>query len=231
MSQVTDMLQQADFFAGLPPTALDHLALAAHRRHAQASELIFRQGETAATFFLVLSGRLRLVQHTAEGKDVTMATFTPGDLIGLVVAVLGELYPGSAEVVETAELLAIPGGLMWDLMNKDAALAVRVLRLVAKRLHEAHDRIRELSTERVQQRIARCLMRLVQKVGIKEGSQTIRLDIRLSRQDIAQMTGTTLETVSRVVTAWERANIIDAGREYIAILDPHALVKIAEDLP
>src|SRR5262249_53597274 len=143
----------------------------------------------------------------------------------------GEPYPGSAEVLEAGELLAIPGELMWDLMNKDGVLAVKILRMVAKRFHEAQDMIRELSTERVQQRIARALLRLVQKVGVKEGADAIRLDIRLSRQDLAQMTGTTLETVSRVVTAWERESIIDAGREYIAILNPHALVKIAEDLP
>lgn len=160
-----------------------------------------------------------------------MVTFVPGDIIGLVVAVTGQPYPGSAEVIEDAELIALPGDSMWQLMNETAPLAVRVLKLVAARLHESQNRIRELSVERVQQRIARSLLRLAQQLGVKEADGAIRLDMRLSRQDIAQMNGTTLETVSRTLTAWERDSIVDAGREQVVILKPHALVLIAEDLP
>ncbi len=226
-----EALRNAEIFAGLPMPALDRLANVAHPRSARQGELLFHQGEEAHTFFVVVSGRLRLVQHTAEGKDVTMATFVPGDVIGLVVGLNGAPYPGSAETLEDVEVLALPGELMWQLMNENAALAVRVLRMVASRLYEAQDRIRELSAERVQQRIARSLLRLARKVGVKGDGDTIRLDLRLSRQDLAQMNGTTLETVSRTLTAWEREGIIEAGREQIVILKPHQLVAIAEDLP
>jgi CRP/FNR family transcriptional regulator, nitrogen oxide reductase regulator len=105
------------------------------------------------------------------------------------------------------------------------------LRMTAARLHEAHNRIRELSTERVQQRIARSLLRLVEKVGVKEEGGAIRIDMRLSRQDLAQMNGATLETVSRTLTAWEQKGIVQSGREHITLLKPHQLVTIAEDLP
>lgn len=229
-----EVLLKTDIFADLPTPALDQLTSTAHTRPARQSQIIFHQGDEAHLFFLVLSGRFRLVQHTADGKDVTMATFAPGDVIGLVVALTGEPYPGSGQALEDSEVLVLPGDTMWQLMNENAALAVKVLRLVAGHLHEAHDRIRELSAERVQQRIARCLLRLAQKVGVKEGGangDSLRLDMRLSRQDVAQMNGTTLETVSRTLTAWERDGIVQAGREQITILKPHALVVIAEDLP
>lgn len=231
LSTTKDLLQRAPIFADLLPDALDELAAAGHRRTATQGDLIFRQDEMAEFFFLVLSGRLRLVQHTLDGKDVTMATFVPGDMIGLVVSVTGQTYPGSAEALEAVEVLALSGQSMWRLMNEHAALAVRVLQIVAARLHESQNRIRELSVERVQQRIARSLLRLAQQLGVKEGNGAIRLDVRLSRQDIAQMNGTTLETVSRTLTAWGRDSIIDAKREQVVILKPHALVLIAEDMP
>jgi CRP-like cAMP-binding protein len=231
LADTRDALNKAEIFAGLPPSMLDRLVDVARPRSAQQGSLLFHQGEEAHTFYVLVSGRLRLVQHTADGKDVTMANFVPGDLIGLVVALNHEPYPGSAEALEAVEVLALPGDLMWQLMNENAQLSVRVLRMVASRLYEAHNRIRELSAERVQQRIARSLLRLARKVGVKGEGDTIRLDLRLSRQDLAQLNGTTLETVSRTLTAWEREGIIEAGREHIVILKPHQLVVIAEDLP
>jgi CRP/FNR family transcriptional regulator, nitrogen oxide reductase regulator len=225
-----DALSQNSLFAGLPADALRPLIDGGHVRKVAMNDLIFRQGEPANTFYMVLAGKVRLVQHTADGKDVTMSTFSAGDVVGLVVAVTGEAYPGSAEALDSVEVVALDGAIMWRLMNDHATLAVRVLRLTAARLHEAHDRIRELSAERVQQRIARSLLRLAQKVGVKESNGAIRLNIRMSRQDIAQMNGTTLETVSRTLTAWERDGIIDAGREHISILKAHTLVAIAEDI-
>jgi CRP-like cAMP-binding protein len=224
-------LQQTEIFADLPAAILDQLADAARRHTANTADLIFRQGESATTFYLLLAGRVRLVQHSLEGKDVTMSTFVPGDVIGIGATLSGETYPGSAEALEPVELLGLPGSIMWQVMNECAPLAVHVLRFVVARLHEAHDHIRELSAERVQQRIARSLVRLARKVGLKQADGSICLDLRLSRQDLAQMNGATLETVSRILSAWEREGIVDSRREQIIILKPHALVVIAEDLP
>ncbi len=231
MTDMREALQRSGVFHDLPPSSLDRLVEVSHCRSIPQDTLAFHQGDDAHTFFVVISGRLRLVQHTAEGKDVTMATFGPGDAIALIVSVIGAPYPGSGEALEDSQLLAMPGDVMWQLMNEDAKLAVHVLRMVAAHLHEAHNRIRELSVERVHQRIARSLVRLANKVGVKEEGGVIRLDMRLSRQDLAQLNGTTLETVSRILTGWEDQGIIRAGRESIAIVEPHTLVVIAEDLP
>lgn len=218
-------------FGELPPNDLDQLAASARRHTARQGELLFHQGSVADAFVFILSGRLRLVQHSMDGKDVTLSTFVPGDVVGLVVALLGDTYPGSAETLENVEVLIIPGTIVWQLMNDHGAFSIRVVRILSTRLQEAQNRIRELSTERVQQRIARSLLRLAQKVGVKEEKGSIRLDMRLSRQDLAQLNGTTLETVSRTLTTWEADGIVEAGREQIVILRPHTLVTIAEDLP
>jgi CRP/FNR family transcriptional regulator, nitrogen oxide reductase regulator len=225
------ILRQTSLFASLPPDLLSRLAAVSRSQTVSKADFVFRQGEPASTFYILHTGQMRLVQHSAEGKDVTLATFGTGDVIGLVVAIIRQPYPGSAEAIDASELIALPGDLMWEIMNDHAPLAVSVLRLVAARLHEAQDRIRELSVEKVHQRVARSLLRLARQVGVKQPDGSIHLDVRLSRQDLAQMNGTTLETISRTLTTWERDGLIDAAREHITILRPHQLVVIAEDLP
>jgi CRP-like cAMP-binding protein len=227
-----DTLRHSKFFESLADNMLETLAASAFSRHCLAGEFLFLQDDVASHFYVVLNGRFRLIQHSTIGKDVTMAIFVPGDLIGIVVALSGSPYPGSVETVEDGDVIGIPGEAIWNILQFDAALAVRVLRMVAERLHIAHNRIRELSVERVNQRIARSLLRLAGQLGVKEPDGSIRLDVNLSRQDLAQMNGTTLESVSRALTAFEREGIIRADRKQeVVILKPHQLVIIAEDLP
>jgi CRP-like cAMP-binding protein len=104
------------------------------------------------------------------------------------------------------------------------------MRLLSERLREVQERFRELATERVAQRIARALLRLVRQAGrrVKNG---VLIDMPLSRQDLAEMTGTTLYTVSRTLSEWESRGILESGREKVLVKRPHALVAIAEDLP
>ncbi len=230
MVEIRDVMRKSELFADLPVSMLDRVAEAAHYRVFERGELAFYQGDVAHSWLVVGSGRMRLVQHTVDGKEVTVAIFVPGDPVGIVVAIMGEEYPGSAEALETSEIIILPGELLWQLIHEHAALGVRILKIVSARLHDAYNQIRELSAERVQRRIARSMLRLADKVGIKESGGVIRLDIPLSRQDLAQMNGTTLETVSRTLAAWERSGIVSAGREHVTILKQDDLVTIAEDL-
>jgi CRP-like cAMP-binding protein len=231
LTRIRDVLPTCKLFADLPPAALNKLAAAMRWHHAERGDLLFHQGDDAHLAYVVVTGRLRLVQHSADGKDVTMANFVPGDVIALVMILIGEPYPGTAEALDTSDLLTLSGPPTWELLNAHASFGANVVRLLAERLYEAHNRIRELSAERVQQRMARSLLRLVEKVGVADKNGSVRLDIRLSRQDLAQMNGTTLETVSRTLSVWESDGIIEALREQIIILKPHALVRIADDLP
>ncbi len=231
MSVLREILPAIPLFADLPAPLLDRLADSMRIQTVERNQALFHQGDPAALAYIVRSGRLRLVQHSADGRDVTMANFVPGDVIGLVMILTGEPYPGTAEALEDSELLTIASAPMWELLTAHAPLGMRIVKLLAERLYEAHNRIRELSAERVQQRVARSLLRLVEKVGVLEAKDRIRLDIRLSRQDLAQMNGTTLETISRTLTVWENEQIIESHREQIIILKPHALVRIADDLP
>jgi CRP-like cAMP-binding protein len=101
---------------------------------------------------------------------------------------------------------------------------------MAQRLQEFQGQIRTLSTERVERRLARVLLRLVCQVGrkIEDG---VLIDLSVTRQDLAEMSGTTLYTVSRILSQWERQGLVDSGRERVVIRNPHGLVMVAEDVP
>jgi CRP-like cAMP-binding protein len=118
---------------------------------------------------------------------------------------------------------------MLELMRRFPDVAINAARVLADRFHELQRQHRELMTERVERRIARALLRLIQGAG-RRGDAGVEIDFPLSRQDLAQMTGTTLFTVSRTLSAWEQAGIITAGRRRVVVLQPHRLVRIAEDL-
>ena len=192
--------------------------------------MLLLRGEKAEAFYVLIEGRARLSQLTAEGHQVIIHFMGPGDGMGIIVALSNTTYPLSAEVV--SDVVA----LKWDyessirLMERYPHISLNGLRLIAGRFRELQDRYRELATERVEQRVARALMRLARQVG-KRTEEGVLIDLPLSRQDLGEMTGTTLYTVSRVMSRWEQYGLVVTGRERIVIRNPHGLVIIAEDLP
>jgi len=201
----------------------------ARLRELPRNQILFSQGDKSSAVYAVISGSLRLVQHTLDGQDVTLSVFAPGELIGLGVAVSGEDYPGACEASDDSEVLVIPLTTFRTLLSQHAPLSFKLLSVLVNRLHDAHERIRELSSERVERRIARAILRLANKVGIKTDTG-IKIDMPLSRQDLAEMCGTTLHTASRILSEWQRAGLVDLGREQVTVTRPHDLVLIAEEL-
>jgi CRP-like cAMP-binding protein len=118
---------------------------------------------------------------------------------------------------------------MNRLMEQCPRIAINAIQILAERIREFQDRIRELATERVERRIARALLRLARQSG-KKVSEGVLIDLPLTRQDLAEMSGTTLYTVSRTLSQWESQGLVYASREKVIIRYPHGLVMIAEDL-
>jgi CRP-like cAMP-binding protein len=193
-------------------------------------EFFFHQGEPANNFYVIVEGRVRLSQLNPEGHQVIIHFMGPGDGMGIIVALSNTTYPLSAEVVTDCVALSWDYDATISLMKQYPRLALNGLRLVAGRFHELQNRYRELSTERVERRVARAVLRLAQQSG-RRTEKGVLLDLPISRQDLGEMTGTTLYTVSRILSSWEQLGLIETGRERIIILSPHDLVIIAEDLP
>jgi CRP-like cAMP-binding protein len=217
-------------FQGLAPDDVASIAGAAQRRRVARGARLFHQGHPASALHVLTAGRAKLVQTTAEGHQVLVRIVGPGDMLG-GVALLGDaVYPATAQALEASEAIAWSGDTLTRLMHRFPALAVNALRVLAVRVQELQERYRELATERVEQRVARAVLRLARQVGRKEDGGGVRIDVPLSRQDLAELTGTTVYTVSRIVSGWQDEGFVDAGRTRLVIRQGHRLVAIAEDL-
>ncbi len=224
-----ELLGRVALFSSLDRGALQHVASAAHLRQVGAGSTFFREGDQATSFFVVQAGSIKLTQLTPEGHQVVLRLIGPGDAFGGIAVFAATTYPVTAEAVTDVSAFEWPGDVMGALMERYPRLAIGALRFVAARLHELQVQYRQLATERVERRIARALVRLTQQAG-RRTDGGILIDLPLSREDIAQMTGTTLYTVSRVLSRWEADGILDTGRQRIVVVKAHALMSVADDL-
>ncbi|MCZ7571099.1 MAG: Crp/Fnr family transcriptional regulator [Ardenticatenaceae bacterium] len=223
-------LRAIGLFQALDSPDLTAVALAAQYRQVERGAAFFLQGDPATVCYVLTQGRVRLVQVTPEGQQVILRFIGAGEGFGVVAALSNTVYPAAAEAVDDCLALAWDGETLATLMERYPRLAINGMRLLAERVREFQDRLRELVTERVARRVARTLLRLVRQGGRKvEGG--VLIDLPLSRQDLAEMTGTTLYTVSRILSQWEQQGFIETGRKRVLIRSPHGLVAIAEDLP
>lgn len=221
------VLNAVPVFRGLDAAARDAALAVARPRRLPKGTAVFQQGDPAESFFVLLDGRLKVSQTTPSGQQVVLRYLGPGDFFGCVaVAGQGE-YPGTAMAVTDSVVLAWDAAASKQLMQRFPAFAMNALGTMGKRVQEAHGRIAEMSSEQVEQRVARAVLRLAQQAGQRvEGG--VRIEFPISRQDIAAMTGTTLHTVSRILSRWEDEGLIDSGRQRITIRNPHGLVAVAE---
>jgi CRP/FNR family transcriptional regulator, nitrogen oxide reductase regulator len=228
--QDLSILDATSLFAGLKPDELKLVAQAARIRRVDNEGFFFMEQDPATRLYILTEGRIRLVQVTPAGQQVIMRYISPIEPFGVIAMLSETTYPVSAQAVDDSTALYWDRTSLKNLMEKIPGVAINALSTMADRVREFQDRIRELTTERVERRIARAILRLAQQTGRKV-EQGVLVDLPITRQDIAEITGTTIYTVSRTMSQWESQGIIDSGREKIIIRRPHQLVVIAEDLP
>ena len=222
-------LSNVNFFDALDNIALERVIAQSSTRNLKKDEYLFYQGDNAKNFYLVLNGRVKLTQLDKEGDQVIHHYPGPGDPFG-IVAVLREIdLPVTAQAVEDTQLLFWDQQTLRNLMEEYPQISFNAIRILSKFIVDFQNRIQQLSTERVERRIARALLRVSEQAG-KKVESGIKIDIRLTRKDISEMCGTTLFTVSRVLKKWEKEQIVDCSSEFLIITNPHQLVKIAEDI-
>lgn len=196
----------------------------------QPGGFFFQQGEDSTMLYVILAGRVKLSQVTSEGHQVIVDYFGAGEGLGIIMA-LNELpYPLSAEAIEPCVSIGWSREVMLGLMKDNAQLAINGMNMVGRRFTQMQNRFQELATQRVEQRLARALMRLVRQFG-RRAEEGVLIDISLSREDLAQMTGTNLYNVSRILSKWESDGLIATGRKQVTLLKAHELVVLAEDIP
>lgn len=222
------VLERSAFFKGLDSQALGRAARAARERIVKKDETLFEQGDPAERHYMVAWGRIRLDQTTPDGKNVVLRFMGPGDLIGSVAVFRNVPYPATPTAVEETRVLAWGVERMTELMRDFPALAARAMTMMGGRIAELQERLQQVSTQQVERRIAAAILRIVAQSGRKTEAG-VEIPFAISRQDLAEMTGTTLHTVSRTLSAWISEGIIEGKRSSrLVIRQPHRLVEIAE---
>ncbi|WP_027132697.1 Crp/Fnr family transcriptional regulator [Geminicoccus roseus] len=224
------LIRDLPIFRSMAEDDLDAVLAAAALRRLPQNSPAFVQGAPATEFFALLHGRLKVVQTTPDGQQVIVRHVNPGDIFGIARAMRRTDYPATALAIIDSLALAWPSSQWESFLGHSPALAANALAMVGQRLQDAHARIRELSTEEVERRVAHALLRLARQAG-RATEAGLLIDFPITRQDIAEMTGTTLHTVSRVMSAWEAQGLVASDRKRITVRDSRKLLALAEQLP
>ena len=223
------LLQSVSLFEELDEEALEAIHEAAQSRPLKPGSVLFRQDDPARALYVLRTGRLRVAELTPEGHEVLLRFIEPGHAVGLMAALEGTAYPATVGAAEESRVLSWGRDAIERLMEHHPRLARNAMRLMVGRIRELQQRVVELATERVEQRVARTILRLVRQAG-RRTDEGVLLDMALSRQDLAALTGTTLFTVSRVLNRWQELGVVAIGRQRIVLRRPHDLVALAESL-
>jgi len=214
-------------FAGLGASDLDAILRDARSVRYPRDSSVFDQGADANAFFVLLHGHLRVEKTTPQGQQIVVRYVSAGELFGVAQAMGLKHYPATAIAVVDSIALSWPSKMWSQLISQFPALAAGALQTVGGRLQDTQARVVEMSSEQVEQRVAHALLRLAKQAGRKV-EHGIEIDFPISRQDVAEMTGTTLHTVSRILSAWEQRGLVEGGRQRIVLRDPHQLFGLAE---
>lgn len=216
-------------FQGIAPAELDGVLHKARSLRIAKDQPVFEQEGDAHSFFLLLDGHVRVVKTTPDGQQVIVRYISSGELMGIAHALGRTTYPASAVAAVDCVVLAWAGSLWPEMAASFPNFGTGTYKTVGARLQETQARVVELATEQVEQRVAHALLRLVKQTG-RTTEEGILIDFPISRQDIAEMTGTTLHTVSRLLTAWEAKGLVKSGRQKVTVVEPHRLFVLAEGL-
>ncbi len=222
-----DIFPRSELFADIEEGKLPDVHSYGRQCAYEPGVALFREGDPADKSFFVLKGRIKLTKLHPEGRETIVRYINPGEMTAAVSVFRERNYPVTAEAIETSEVIAFDRETMLEVMRAYPQVAINLLGIVVERLENVQSRYLEMQVERVEQRIARSLLRIMKQSGRKT-DEGILIDFRLSRKDLADYTGTTLYTVSRILSSWEQRGWIATGRERIIVSDPHSLVAFAE---
>jgi CRP/FNR family transcriptional regulator, nitrogen oxide reductase regulator len=226
---ITDALCQCALTQNLTAEARTAVVAAAHPRRVTAGEYFFHQGEESRMMYVLLQGQVKLTQVTEAGAQVIVGYYGPGEGLGIIVSLARMAYPLSAEATEDCQALAWTREDMEGLMRQYPQLALNGMTMIGGRYVQLQERFQDMATRRVEQRVARTLLRLVRQFG-RRVEKGVLIDIPLSRQDLAEMAGTNLYSVSRMMSQWERDGILLSDKQQVILVRAHELVVLGEDL-
>ncbi|HCC69254.1 MAG TPA: Crp/Fnr family transcriptional regulator [Nitrospiraceae bacterium] len=224
---IVETLRQSKIFSHLTGDELKRIAAVFEKVNFKKDDCIFFEGDHSEWFYIGCKGRIKILKHTVSGKDIILEIISPGDVFGGVAVLDRKPYPASAQAMEHAAVIRISRKTLFKIMDEYPALTLEAVKYFSERLRNAHNMLRNIATERVENRIASLLLKLSEKVGVIDG-EAKKIDIPLTRQEIAEMVGTTVETTIRTMSKFKKQGIIKASQGKI-VVNVNTLKEFLED--
>jgi CRP-like cAMP-binding protein len=215
---------RSSLFSGASSAASKEVVSAAHEKEFESGQAIFCQGDPVRQVLLLISGCVKLLQVGANGNEIILRLSGPGELIGISDSHI-RTHNSTARAQQPCTVLAWEISTFEALFERHTFLRRNMLNMLLHHLDDMHERFREISTERVAARLSSQVIRMMHQVGRRVNGET---EISISREELAQLTGTTLFTVSRLLADWGRQGIVAARREVVSIRNLRALVDLSE---
>lgn len=195
-------------------------------RHLDAGNTVFEEGTVATRFYILLDGHISVIRSTADGDKVVMLHIPAGQLFGIAQALGHTHYPATAMTASDSVVLSWPSTLFDDFKTQYDGFATEVGSTVGARVEEISTRLVEIATQKVEQRVANAIARLIEQNGsaVDDG---IEINFPITRKDLSELTATTLHTASRLLSSWDREGIIKSRRKRITVCDPQRLKTLA----
>ncbi len=209
-------VENAEFFRALPPERLEQVKPQLVSKRFERQQVLYFEGGAADRLWVVQRGEVRLYKSSPTGQITTLDVLGPGEVFGAVSAIERDTYPASAETVTDGAAWWLKRETFLGLLAEDPRLAVEILQIVSRRLHEAHDRLRSLAHDPAPTRVALALL-----------AATAGGEARVTRRALAETAGTSVETAIRIVRRFEVAGIVRGEVGRVQVLDEPALRKIA----
>ena len=227
MGTIDEAIRGAAIFRALPPEDRSRVAEVSVVRSYDKGEALFAEGDPSDFLYTVLSGRVKVVKSMASGKEVILEIFGPGDPVGAVVAYEGRPFPATAIALEPTSCLLLRRGPFFSLLERHPTLVRGFLIGLTQRIVELTRRIPEVAGSRVETRFAHLFLKLADKMG-RPGAEGVTIPVALSRQDLADLTGTTIETAIRTMSRWGKEQLVLTERDGFLIPDRGQLEERAE---
>lgn len=221
------ILHSVPFFSDLTHEQIVEINRLFHEKGFEKGDYLYFVGDPAESMFIIAEGRVKLLRHTASGKDVMLDLLIPGEFFGTLSTASDSLYQDTAQAVTSICALAIDRENFRSILTQYPVAGMKVLDTVSTRLEAAHAIIQQLSAQSAEKRIASTLLRLAAKLGEKHDVGLL-IQTPLTRDELSEMTATTPETASRVISQFQKEGWISTGRQWIALKDLDALKEITQ---
>ena len=220
--EAVSLLSGVPVFETLGPRELTRIAQLAVPRRFQPGHVVFREGDSSDTCYIVRVGHARAIREHPDGRSITLATFGPGDFFGELAMFDDERRSATVEAVDALDVVAILGPDMRRLLRENNEITVKLVTALGRRLRAANERLARQSFQTVQSRVATVLSQLVEQAR-SEGADERDVLITTTQADVAKLAGSSRESASRFLATLERAGVITQGRGRLTVHDPVAL--------